>query len=181
LKPVRLNLKIQDTLGTRLALPLVVLIVIFIFGFVCVTAYDYMQNSRKIQQYQDRLARAGKAAAVKKRANTPGFSDKEIKAAHKDFTYLKGVIEKVMIPVPRILDVLERSKPPGLDLTKVAFSDDFRTVFLSGDSALAEDVSQFLLALDRSKMFSAEIIMEKVSDDKKIHFEISAEQEKNDG
>ena len=79
-----------------------------------------------------------------------------------------------MFPLSELLTQIERVKPDKIDIKALIFSDNLKTIVISGASDHVEEVSDFIAGMDRSKSFAIELSKEEIDENSRIIFELIA-------
>ena len=175
MKPVNINLAVKkNTLG-KISLGLAAVFILATCGFTMVNIYDYYANTKVIKIYGTRLETINKRSE-QKRVNTQkiNLNREDGKKNIQDLNFLKAIIKKNMFPLSELLTQIERVKPDKIDIKALIFSDNLKTVIISGASDHVAEVSDFIVGMDRSKYFTIELSKEEITENSRIIFELTA-------
>jgi hypothetical protein len=164
MKPVTINLSLYVNISKKALLVVATILTFIAFVFVAVNTYNYVSNRKIIEEYKSKVEQFQKLA-----------ENKEQKKIKKELNYLISVIEKDLFPLPQILTEIEQCKPEKVDIHRLIFSENLKNVTINGESDYVESVSAFLLAMEKSKYFSAKLIRQRIKENHSILFELKAE------
>ncbi len=175
MKPVNINLAVKkNTLG-KISLGLAAVFILATCGFTMVNIYDYYANTKVIKIYEKRLKTINKRSEQKRvNAQKINLNREDGKKNIQDLNYLKTIIKKNMFPLSELLTQIERVKPDKIDIKALIFSDNLKTVIISGASDHVAEVSDFIVGMDRSKYFTIELSKEEITENSRTIFELTA-------
>mgnify|MGYP001548475048 CR=1 FL=1 len=175
MKPITINLiKKRDVKG-RLLTGCLAVFVFAALGLTIVNVYDYLQNTKVIREYQDRIRvlndKKQKQASLARNVKNDKEERLKLKAQK---AFYGSLIEKHLVPVSGMLTRIETIKPDRVNIKEVYFKKDLHVLVIQGESNDVGSVSEFLIGLDRSENFSVEITQQEIGKDSKIEFELTA-------
>lgn len=176
MKPIPINLVEKKDIWKKISLGLAVVFVVVTCGFTFVNIYDYMANTKIIQTYETRLNEIKKRKHKKKNnakhQQAMALAAREIEKNRQTLTYFQAVIKKNMFPVLEILSLIEQNKPEKVDINGLSFSDNLKTIVITGESESAVEISRFFTQMTRSRYFESQVTREEITEEKKILFEL---------
>ncbi len=164
MKPVTINLSLYINILRKVLLVTAIILGFTAFVFTAINIYGYIANRSTITEYRSRIEKLQKQA-----------ENKELKKLKKEFNSLKPVIERDLFSLPLFLTEIEKNKPEKIDIYELTFSETLKAVTIKGESNHVESVSDFLIAMEKSKYFSVNLIRQVIKEDRSIMFEIKAE------
>lgn len=164
MKPVTINLSLYINILRKILLVTAIILGLAAFVFTAINIYGYIANRKTITEYQSRIEKLKKQA-----------ENKELKKLEKEFNFLIPVIERDLFSLPLFLTEIEKNKPEKIDIYELSFSETLKAVTIKGESNYVESVSDFLIAMEKSKYFSVNLIKQVIKEDRSIMFELKAE------
>jgi hypothetical protein len=175
MKPVNINLAVKKNIREKISLGLAAVFILAACGFIMVNIYDYNTNTKAIKIYEARLKTINKRSEQQRvNARKTNINREDDKKNRQDLNYLKAIIKKNMFPLSELLTQIERVKPDKIDIKALIFSDNLKTVIISGASGHVSEVSDFIAGMDRSKSFTIELSKEEINENSRIIFELTA-------
>ena len=175
MKPVNINLAVKKKTLGKISLGLAAVFILATCGFTMVNIYDYYENTKVIRIYETRLKTINKRSEQKRvNAQKMNINREDDKKNIQDLNYLKAIIKKNMFPLSELLTQIERVKPDKIDIKALIFSDNLKTVIISGASDHVAEDSDFIVGMDRSKYFTIELSKEEITENSRIIFELTA-------
>lgn len=175
MKPVNINLAVKKNIQGKISLGLAAVFLLAACGFIMVNIYDYNANTKVIKIYEARLKTINKRSEQQRvNARKININREDDKKNRQDLNYLKAIIKKNMFPLSELLTQIERVKPDKIDIKALIFSDNLKTVIISGASGHVAEVSDFIAGMDRSKFFTIELSKEEINENSRIIFELTA-------
>lgn len=176
MKPVNINLAVKKNIRGKISLWLAAVFVLTTCGFTMVNTYDYYANKKVVKIYEARLKIINKRSEQEKVTARKILINREDdkKPLRQDLNYLKTIIKKNMFPLSEVLTQIERVKPDKIDIKELIFSDNLKTIVISGASDHVAEVSDFLIAMERSNCFTTELTKEEINENSRIIFELTA-------
>ncbi len=181
MKPLHLNLSAKKEFQGNFVFALVVLFMVTSLVLTLGNTYEYMENNKIIEEYQNRIKEL--KAKKKKRivlSQKMAPDKKEFERLQQDFLYFNGIIKKNLFSLPLFLSEIEKVKPEKIDINEVAFSENLQVVTLKGKSDFVDTVSQFLMVLDRSPLFDIKLLKQEIHGPRQIAFELRLYRIEND-
>lgn len=175
MKPVNINLAVQKNIQVKISLGLAAVFLLAACGFIMVNIYDYNANTKVIKIYEARLKTINKRSEQQRvNARKININREDDKKNRQDLNYLKAILKKNMFPLSELLTQIERVKPDKIDIKALIFSDNLKTIVISGASDHVEEVSDFIAGMDKSKSFAIELSKEEIDENSRIIFELTA-------
>ena len=176
MKPVNINLAVKKNIQGKISLGLAAVFILAACGFIMVNIYDYNANAKVIKIYEARLKTINKRSEQEKVTARKILINREDDKTplRQDLNYLKTIIKKNMFPLSEVLTQIERVKPDKIDIKELIFSDNLKTIVISGASDHVAEVSDFLIAMERSNYFTTELTKEEINENSRIIFELTA-------
>ncbi len=160
---------------TKIVLAFMAILAFTTFGVSVTTVYEYYDNTKIIKNYESRITQINKRFKEKRIINKkPPAITEEQQQLKKELGYLRSHIQKSMRSVPLILDVIEKVKPKKVDIHELVLSDDLMGLTIKGESKFVDDVSKFVIDMNRSTQFDVEITSQSYEENKKISFKLTA-------
>jgi hypothetical protein len=175
MKPVNINLAVKKNIQGKISLGLAAVFLLAACGFIMVNIYDYNANTKVIKIYEARLKTINKRSEQQRvNARKININREGDKKNRQDLNYLKAIIKKNMFPLSELLTQIERVKPDKIDIKALIFSDNLKTVIISGASGHVAEVSDFIAGMGKSKSFAIELSKEEINENSRIIFELTA-------
>ena len=157
MKPVNINLAVKKDIQGKISLWLAAVFILAACGFIMVNIHDYYTNTKVIKIYEARLKTINERSEQQRvNAQKTNINREDDKKNRQDLNYLKAIIKKNMFPLSELLTQIERVKPDKIDIKALIFSDNLKTVIISGASGHVADITDFIAGMDRSKSFTIE-------------------------
>ncbi len=145
------------------------------FGVSATTVYEYYENSKIIKIYESRITQINKRFKEKRIINKKSSAiTEEQQQLKKELEDLSTHIQKTMRSVSLILEVIEKVKPKKVDIHELVLSDELMSLTIKGESKFVDDVSKFVVDMNRSTQFDVEITSQTYDENKKISFKLTA-------
>lgn len=145
---------------------------------------DYRQQA---QEFRTSIARLEKTQATRKKIQREGRGaapKQEAESSTAAVEFVNRLITTDVFPWDRLLDELETLTPPGITIQSFSSGTDEKKIRIEGKASSMSEITQFLKALDGSKVFRDTVIAnvsvgkpeaekDKRGSELAIHFEIT--------
>ncbi len=169
MKPIIINLSLYVNIMQKVFMVIATLLFVTAFGFSAVNAYNYFSKNSIIEEHVSKIEHFRKQA-----------ENKEQKKIKKELGYLISIIEKDLVPFPKVLTEIEQYKPEIVDIHELTFSDNLKNIIIKGESGHFESVSLFFTKMEQSKHFAVKHIKQGIKENRNILFELTIEWKKNE-
>ncbi len=144
-------------------------------GITISTIYEYYDNNKIIKSFETKISQTNKRFKEKRKTTPqPTVDGHEQKQINTQLAFLSTQINQSMHSIPFILNDLEYLKPDKVNINELSFSKHLKELKIIGESRFFEEVSKFVIDMNRSRRFDVEITRESFSIDNKISFELTA-------
>lgn len=174
--PLNINLAAVKKFPREMLFGFMAVLIFATATLTTVTLQEYKANNTVLRVSENWIKENNKKQAQNKLFAEKASPDtKEFENLKKDFSYIKGIINKNMYSLPRFLSELEKLKPERVNINEVGFGENPKVVTLKGRSDFVTAVSSFLNALDKSPRFRVELSKEEIHGQGQIAFELMLE------
>ncbi len=175
MKPLQINLGNKSQIWTKVVLAFIVIFAFTTLGITITTIYEYYENNKVIETIEIKISQTNKRFKEKRKIiPKPVIDSVEQQRLNTQLAFLSTQIKRSMRSIPLMLNELEYLKPEKVNIHELSFTQDLKELIIKGESKFFEEVSRFVIDMNRSKRFDVEITKESFNDNKKISFELTA-------